>query len=359
MDRKDKKYRSTTCLNCETPLDLSEKFCHSCGQLNTTKKLTIRDFIEEFFANFYAYDSKIKNSIFSLFTKPGVLAREFNEGKRNKYANPFRLFLSISLALFISFNMTEGDATPISIDSQIKNTKEIAKKNRELDSLTYKTIKSETPSKELLDRQEKGFSHDSIYTNDYISKNIKMNFEPLTYTISSFRNFYLKYPQKSSEEALEELGFENSFFYNSLFNKSKSFKTKEISTEIFEYFYRNLPFFIFLSLPILTLLFWMLFYDKKLNYTEHLVFTYTLFTFYFMCMILFNLMGIVSDSVSTFFAGISFLIIFPLYLYKSLRNFYQLSRWKTIFKFILLNPLLGLFLGICIVFIAFIGIILF
>lgn len=359
MERKAKEYRSNTCLNCNTSLDISEKYCHSCGQLNSIKKLTIRDFIEEFFANFYAYDSKIKNSILSLFTKPGVLAREFNEGKRNKYANPFRLFLSVSLALFISFNITEGDTSPVSIDSQIKNTKEIAKKTRELDSVTYQTLKSEIPSKELLDRTEKGFSQDSIYTYDFINKNIKMNFDPLTYSISSFRNFHLKYPEKSSEEAIAELGFENNYFYRAVFTKSKSFKTKEIETELFEYFYRNLPFFIFLSLPILTFLFWMIFYSKKLNYTEHLVFTYTLFTFIFICMILFNLIGLFSDYLASLVAGLCFLIIFPFYLYKSLRNFYQLSRWKTIFKFILLNPLLALFLVICIIFIAFVGIILF
>ena len=68
MNRKDKKYRGTQCLNCETQLDVSEKFCHACGQLNSTKKLTIRDFIEEFFANFYAYDSRLRNSIVSIFT---------------------------------------------------------------------------------------------------------------------------------------------------------------------------------------------------------------------------------------------------------------------------------------------------
>lgn len=359
MDRKSKKYRSTTCSNCNTSIDLSEKYCHSCGQLNSTKKLTIRDFIEEFFANFYAYDSKIKNSILSLFTKPGVLAREFNAGKRQKYSNPFRLFLSVSLALFISFNITEGETKPVSIDSQIKNTKEIAKKNRELDSISYQLTKSKIPSKDILDLKEKGFSYDSIYTNKFITENIKMNLDPLTYTVSSFRNYNLKYPEKTTEEALTELGFKYSYFYRVAFSKSKSFKTKEIETELFEYFYRNLPFFIFLSLPILTLLFWAIFYSTKLNYTEHLVFTYTLFTFIFICMIVFNLADLISSEVTSFLAGVCFLIVFPLYLYKSLRNFYQLSRWKTIFKFILLNPLLALFLGICMIFIGFIGIILF
>ena len=101
MSRKDAKYRGIKCLNCETSLDISEKYCHHCGQLNSTKKLTVKDFIEEFFANFYAYDSKLRNSIISLFTKPGVAAKEFCEGKRQHYANPFRLFLSISIILFI------------------------------------------------------------------------------------------------------------------------------------------------------------------------------------------------------------------------------------------------------------------
>ena len=134
MTRKDKKYRGTQCLNCETSLDISEKFCHACGQLNSTKKLTIRDFIEEFFANFYAYDSRLRNSIISIFTKPGVLAREFNEGKRHTYANPFRLFLSVSIILFITFNLTnsEPDADTEKANEELKKEqfKEELKKDR-------------------------------------------------------------------------------------------------------------------------------------------------------------------------------------------------------------------------------------
>ncbi len=93
MKRKDLKYRGEKCINCETSLDISEKYCHACGQLNSTKKLDIKDFIEEFFSNFYAYDSRLRNTFITLFTKPGVAAREFSEGKRHHHANPFRLFL--------------------------------------------------------------------------------------------------------------------------------------------------------------------------------------------------------------------------------------------------------------------------
>ena len=96
-----KNYRGLKCLNCNHPLDISDKFCPNCGQKNTTKRLNLKDFVDEFLANFYAYDSKVKRTIVSLFTKPGIAARDFINGKRMYYANPFRFYLSISLIYFI------------------------------------------------------------------------------------------------------------------------------------------------------------------------------------------------------------------------------------------------------------------
>ncbi len=362
MSRKDLKYRGTQCINCETSLDISEKYCHHCGQLNSTKKLTIKDFIEEFFANFYAYDSRLRNSIISIFTKPGVLAKEFNEGKRHTYANPFRLFLSVSLILFISFNLTEGD-NQLNTDNASKElVKEQNKEERKQDSIAYKTLTSKIPTKSQLDKLDKkqiNYSKDSIYTKSFLDKNINKNLDPFVYCISSFRNFHLKYPEKTTEQALKELGFENKLGFRVLFNKAKTFKSNEIEKEIFDYFYDKLPFFIFLSLPILTVIFWLVFYSKKINYTEHLVFAYTFFTFMFLCLLFFNLISLINETLSNFIAGTSFAILFPIYLYKSLRNFYQQSRWITVLKFLILNPLFFLFLGICIIVMMLVGIILF
>ena len=358
MNRKDKKYRGTQCLNCETQLDVSEKFCHACGQLNSTKKLTIRDFIEEFFANFYAYDSRLRNSIVSIFTKPGVLAREFNEGKRHTYANPFRLFLSVSIILFITFNLTEGDSTAATDKAEKELTEEQLKEERKQDSIAIEALTSGQTKNNLLKKYRNSkidYSKDSIYTKKQLDS-ISLGYE---YTFASFRNFYKKYPEKSEETALKELGFKNSFIHKSMYNKCKKLKTNNINSELIDYFYEKLPFFIFLSLPILTLIFWIVFYSNKINYTEHLVFSYTFFTFMFLCMILFNFIELISSDVSAFIAGISFAFLFPIYFYKSLRNFYQQGRWITILKFILLNPLFFLFLGICALVMMFLGILLF
>ena len=362
MGRKDLKYRGTECINCETPLDISEKYCHHCGQLNSTKKLEIKDFIEEFFANFYAYDSRLRNSIISLFSKPGILALKFNEGKRHTYANPFRLFLSVSLLLFITFNLTEDNINPVFEDTNQELTTKQLEEKKKIDSLAIQGLPKGKTKENLikkLHQKEIEYSRDSIYNKQFIDENISSGGKPIFYTALSFRNFHRKYPEKSTEDALRELGYKVTFLNKTFYNKSKLFKSNDIEGEILDYFYQKLPFFIFLSLPILTLMFWLVFYSRKINYTEHLVFTYTFFTFVFICLMILNLISLISDGLASFLEGVSFAFIFPIYLYKSLRNFYQQSRWITVLKFLILNPLFFLLLGICTIIMMLIGIILF
>jgi len=309
-------------LNCNTPLDISERYCHYCGQLNSTKKVTISDFIEEFFSNFYAYDSKLRNSIISIFSKPGVLAKRYNAGQRATYANPFRLFLSVSILLFFTFSLTE--------DVNVNSNKEeqLLLEGAANDSINLSNAVSEK------------LYTDSIYNYEDLNKNFPKNdFKRIKYTITSFRNYHIKYPSKDAAQTLKELGFKNTTLNRFLANKAKTFKTNNIEEEIIDYFYQKLPFLIFLSVPFITVIFWVVFYQKNINYTEHLIFVYTFYTFIFICFILFNVIDVFSQSIENFIAFTCFLLIFPYYLYRSLRNFYQLSRWKTILKLVLLHPL--------------------
>lgn len=331
MNRKDKKYRGTQCINCETKLDVSEKYCHACGQLNSTKKLTIRDFIEEFFANFYAYDSRLRNTFFSLFLKPGIAAREFCEGKRHHHANPFRLFLSISIILFIvmdigtRFNNKSAEEKP--------ETELIKSDSTKID---YNKI-YDTGVIEVDKKTGKEFHRDSIYKAKEL--NNPENLDHLTLRITSFRNYNLKNPQETPAVALKKLGYENNKINRYIYEKAQNLKSNDVLREIGDYILGKLPFLIFLSIPFIAIIFWITFYDKNFNYTDHLVFSYNFYSFMFICLILFEFIGFISEDLSLFLVGTSFSILFPLYLYKSLRNFYQNSRWKTIFKFILLNIL--------------------
>ena len=333
MSRKDLKYRGTQCINCETPLDVSEKYCHACGQLNSTKKLTIKDFIEEFFANFYAYDSRLRNTFFSLFLKPGIAAREFCEGKRHHHANPFRLFLSISILLFLISDY----GSPLNDTPQ--ETKKTNKNIKTADSLKTKQALNSNPEFiQIGKKTTKEFHRDSIYKASELG-NDPENLNHLNLKLTTFRNYNLKNPNLSSEEALKNLGFENKNWNRYLYEKAKSLKSNDVLRETRDYLLAKLPFLIFLSIPFIAIIFWITFYNKKFNYTDHLVFTYSFYSFVFICLIVYELIGFFSEDFSLFLIGTSFTFLFPIYLYKSLRNFYQNSRWKTIFKFILLNIL--------------------
>ena len=181
--RKSRQYRGQRCLNCETALDISEKYCHQCGQLNSTKKLTIGDFFEEFLSNFYAYDSRLRNSIISIFTKPGVLAKEFNEGKRQKYANPFRLFLSVSIVLFITFNFTNEEKTLINDDSNTTDKlSDSTNVSRDSIKLENKLVSLNIKSGNSLNQIQ--YHKDSIYTE----KELLSNQNGMFFILSTFKN---------------------------------------------------------------------------------------------------------------------------------------------------------------------------
>ncbi|AWM14042.1 hypothetical protein DI487_09365 [Flavobacterium sediminis] len=348
MGRKDAKYRSDKCLNCNTPLDISERYCHYCGQLNSTKKITISDFIEEFFSNFYAYDSKLRNSIISIFSKPGVLAKRYNNGQRFTYANPFRLFLSVSILLFLTFSLIEGN------DRTMPKSSDFLDLKNDNDSI----IASATISGKKETVTYKNFSVDSIYSQETLHKSSDNSYKKLKYTLTTFRNYHIEHPDKEISFMLQDLGFENNTLNHFLASKAKTFKTNDIEEEIKDYFYQKLPFLIFLSIPFITVIFWLVFYNRDINYTEHLIFVYTFYTFIFICFILFNLINLFSPPFQNFVSSVCSLLIFPYYLYRSLRNFYQLSRWKTILKLVLLHPLF-MIAFIFVIFITFIfGIIL-
>tara|TARA_B110000503_G_scaffold140812_1_gene232681 strand:- start:1872 stop:2858 length:987 start_codon:yes stop_codon:yes gene_type:complete len=300
-------FRANNCLNCKTSLDISERFCHQCGQLNSTKKLTFRSFFEEFFSVFYAYDSKIKNSLVSMYTKPGVLAKEYTAGMRQKYVNPFRLFLSVCFLLFLSGSF-----------------------------VVNKNIKVNATSASTSNVTEENIANDSIYVNKELGIYKAFDF---TNKLRSFKNYQIKNPIHSNEKALRNLGFKTSNINKLIFEKTKSFKTNRIEEELRAYFGQNLSFFIFISLPFFSIIFIIAYPIKNINYTEHLVFSYSFFTFIVTCGIFFNIINYFISNLLNIIFCFCFLIIFPYYFYRSLRNFYGQTRWKTILKFVLLNAL--------------------
>jgi len=357
-ERQIKNYRGIKCLNCNHPLDVSDKFCPNCGQNNSIKRLSIKDFVDEFLANFYAYDSKIKRTVVSLFTKPGKAAREFTQGKKQFYANPFRFYLSVSLVFFILSGIIQkfSDQTIVDLDQSkvydstpidsLKNNFEEALNDSIAPSQAGQNIKDSIFSKKPKLYSEKELQAYSFFKRNALKIKTYSNFLDISKTT---------YPPK----ILDTLKHDNTKWNRYLLKKTYQFSKIMISdkngklgiTDYFKFLEDKIPFILFVSLPFLTIVFAFIYFRKKLYYAEHMVLVFNLMTFLFL-LLLFD--EIINLFINFDLSGL-ILLGYPFYFYKALRNFYQQSRWKTILKFVILTFLLPITASFVALFVIFVG----
>lgn len=93
-------YISSDCLNCEQPLNSKDVFCSNCGQKNV-EKLSFSNFINQLVSGLFSYDSRFWTTFLTLIKKPGKVSKDYIEGKRAPYVNPFQMYLHVSIIFFL------------------------------------------------------------------------------------------------------------------------------------------------------------------------------------------------------------------------------------------------------------------
>jgi len=112
------------CKNCGNAFE--GKYCNQCGQKYTGGRFTLKDILHNFFHHFTHLDTGIFFLAKELYVKPGIVAKEYIEGKRNKYYNPFQyliIIVAISMFITINFNLLGPSPDPsqlVSPDSGIR-----------------------------------------------------------------------------------------------------------------------------------------------------------------------------------------------------------------------------------------------
>ena len=355
--KKTPKSENESCLNCGQPFCGHEKFCSYCGQKNSSKKLSFNTFISNVFAGFLSYDSRFWTTFIPLLTKPGKVSKDYIEGKRARFVNPFQLYLNVSIIFFLVLGISNKMKDYLIPLNEIENTSKI--NEQQLDSIiknTQENLNEELPNN--IANNLGGIYKLTETMNDSVQKNAK----PYQYHIKTdttknirlfskiddFQHFYEENPTLNAPKAVNSLGYENTFwnnfYYQEIININKNLKRikedgfKQYVNKIFSY----LSISLFIFLPIFTLFLMLLYLRRKFSFIEHLVFVFNTQTVFFLLLLLFYLLDFAININN--FAGI-FILVFLLYLYKALRYFYEQSRIKTIVKFILLNSFY-LFLGI-------------
>jgi hypothetical protein len=91
--------RSSACLNCGAPL--TGPFCADCGQRDIPPYPSTRELVVDAFWELSGWDGRFASTVRALVQRPGMLTREFLEGRRARYLSPLRLYLLASLAYFV------------------------------------------------------------------------------------------------------------------------------------------------------------------------------------------------------------------------------------------------------------------
>jgi len=348
------------CLNCGKPLASDDVFCSYCGQKNV-EKLSFGNFTSQIVSGMFSYDSRFWTTIIPLLFKPGKVSKDYIEGKRKRYVNPFQMYLHVSIIFFILLgwgnrsvleNFIQDDNTnEITLDSIISEAKNELLNNTEIDSTDLKK------NDEIIDNSiivSKNLDN-STYNIDSKKDSISFNNKLQDFIVFSRKNPSIDKPK----QALDSLGYPNTF-WNSFFYKQANKIRKILNGDyiktnwkgLFKTFMSYMSIGLFIFLPLFALSLKVFYYRKRMNYMEHLVFVFHTQTVFFLLLIISTIIGLISNYENS---GI-FMLLFLIYLYLSLRKFYNQGHFKTFIKFLLLNFVylnIGMFAVIIISIIAF------
>jgi len=95
------------CSNCGAPFAPERRrFCPECGQETHIKPPTLGEFIQQFGGAYLSTEGALWRTLKLLLFKPGELTRQYLAGRRKHYVLPLRLYLTISLIALVLLRVT-------------------------------------------------------------------------------------------------------------------------------------------------------------------------------------------------------------------------------------------------------------
>lgn len=340
------KYRGNSCLNCGHPLELSHRYCPNCSQLNSTKNITVRDFIEEFLGSIVDYDSRLFRTIRAMLLRPGQISLDYINGKRVSYTNPFRFLLSLAIIYFLLQQLMGNyrDLDRMGLEKSLKIESEQALNRDSIAELSdVPSRKGRNPIKLMLKEGEK--DQDSLLLIDP-KKSIEAISGGLLQRLFSKTTAFVKLIQEHEltqfEDVIERFNLRDNEEDRFCFESAQSvWRLIQAPGSFINLLMSRLPLVIFFFIPVFSIFPWLMFVRKKYSYTDNLVFGFHIQSLFFILLLL----GLLAESLSEInFTGFA-VTIFSIYLFAAMKRFYKMGTFKTIVTYLLLNAIFTILAG--------------
>jgi Protein of unknown function (DUF3667) len=344
-ERKEK-----NCLNCGTTV--LGKYCQVCGQENIEPKESFFSIVTHFFNDITHFDGKFFTSLKDLLFKPGFLSAEYIKGRRASYLHPIRMYVFTSAIFFLVFFSLTSSENALSFagnepftlaqrDSIIKSySPELAGK----DSALYK--------KQLLLLQD---TASVVRPDDLLMSS--SNFQVIgTFSNRTYNDSKEYDSVQSVLPAAEKDGWLKRLWNKKAVSINEKYKGKrrESIKSLGDSFLHKLPYLLFVSLPFFALILRLLYVRRKeFYYADHGIFSIHHYVFSFILLLFVFLLDKLNDishwAIWKILIAVS-IFVWPVYLFLAMKRFYKQGGFKTFIKFLSLNILGLLVLGLLLVF---------
>jgi Protein of unknown function (DUF3667) len=101
-----------SCRNCGSAVH--GNYCAACGQETRLHMPSLAEFVHEFIGHYVALEGRLWRTLALLLFRPGALTNEYLAGRRRRYVEPLRLYLSLSILFFALMKLSGTDVVQFS-----------------------------------------------------------------------------------------------------------------------------------------------------------------------------------------------------------------------------------------------------
>lgn len=298
------------CLNCGTRLQ--DTFCHHCGQKDLPKRQTLGELWSNFISSFWSYEGKFLLTTKYLITRPGLLAVDYNAGRRERYFHPARMYAFISFVFFFFFfSLPDDEVTELTEEDK----KELTQNERSV---------KERPAKSGLDTVVMNGVDTTVQSRE---GGVRYSLSKAEYkTVEAYDSAQALLPESERDGWIERRFVIRGIELDNKYGDDESRFGKELVAAIKDNFSKML----FFLLPVFALVLKLLYVRRNLFYGEHLVFSIYYYNFFYLAGSVMMLLALIPslDWLSTL---IGFWIYF--YLLFAMKRMYGQGWGKTVLKF--------------------------
>jgi hypothetical protein len=346
------------CLNCGEVL--TGQHCSHCGQRAKVRVLSLWGLLRDVFGDLTNFDSRLWRTLIPLAFRPGLLTQDFLRGRRASYTPPFRMYLILSVAFFLlaqlgndpgsalKFNVDEKGGANLQLmdggEGAPAEAGQPAPSNATAPAATAGTQATPAPRKLTAEEQQ---VLDAIVKRlpenerAQVRKEMTADFAKASPADIAAVQKFVKDP--CGEETLKvDIGPMGEKYEPRLRDACRKIvaDTPSFGRALFE----NIPKMMFIFLPLIAVVLYVLYLGSGRYYVEHLLFVVHYHAFFFLGGLVILLLERLKTSTEgtgagTVFSAVegmvtaAFVLYIPWYLYRAMRRVYGQGRIVTLIKY--------------------------